>query len=176
MSDLLQFCLLCARTSLLVFGGGLVMVPLLQYDVVERYQWLTQQQFLDALALGQMTPGPVLVTVTLIGYKLSGFPGAILASISMFLPTFLLTLFCSNRLQRLQGHRWVKRFLWGARPAVVGLIVAAGIMLAQQHLTAPGPIVLGILCLGALVLTEKIDTSLVVLASGLLGLALWSGQ
>jgi chromate transporter len=169
----LQLALICLRTGVLVFGGGLVMVPLLEADIVQKYQWLTHQEFLDAVALGQMTPGPVLVTVTLVGYKLSGLFGAILAPLCMFLPAFLLTLFCANRLQKLQRFPIVKRILWGLKPAVVGLIVAAGIQLAQTHLTAPGPIILGVAALALLVLWEKVDAGLVVVGSGLLGLLLW---
>lgn len=176
ITDTLQLALICLRAGVLVFGGGLVMVPLLEADVVQRYHWLSHQQFLDAVALGQMTPGPVLVTVTLIGYKLSGLFGAVLASLCMFLPAFVLTVFFSTRLKRLQGNLLVKRFLWGARAAVVGLIVAAGLQLAHTSLTALPPILLGVGALGLLVATDKVDAGLVVIACGLVGLGLWSGH
>lgn len=191
MLEVLQLCFVCLRVGTLVFGGGLVMVPLLEADVVNRHQWLTHQEFVDAVALGQMTPGPLLVTATLIGYKVGSTAGAeaggtlgrhlggivagTAATICLFLPSFLMVVALTRHLKRLQANPLIKRFLWGARAAVVGLLVAAGVMLAQQHVTALGPALLGAVGLGAMLLTDKADPSLVVLASGLLGLALWSG-
>lgn len=191
MLEVLQLCFVCLRVGTLVFGGGLVMVPLLEADVVNRHHWLTHQEFVDAVALGQMTPGPLLVTATLIGYKVggtaalqSGGPigyhlGGILAgtaaTICLFLPSFLMVVALTRHLKRFQANPVVKRFLWGARAAVVGLLISAGVMLAQQHMTTLGPALLGAVGLGAMLLTDRADPSLVVLGSGLIGLALWSG-
>jgi chromate transporter len=190
MLEVLHLCLVCLRVGTLVFGGGLVLVPLLEADVVDRYHWLTHQEFVDAVALGQMTPGPLLVTATLIGYKVGGEAsveaggiigyhlGGVLAgtaaTLSLFLPSFLMVIALTRHLKRLQANPLVKRFLWGARSAVVGLLVATGTMLAQQHLTSPGAAILGVVALGLMVLTDKVDTSLIVVASGLIGLVLWS--
>ena len=183
MIEVLQLCLVCLRVGALVFGGGLVMVPLLEADVVYRYHWLTQRQFLDAVALGQMTPGPLLVTATLIGYKVGSPHGAVgsllaatLATGCMFLPSFLMTVLLARHLKRLQAHSLVRRFLWGARASVVGLIVAAGISLGMSHLTTLGPVLLGVVGLALMLGTEKADPSLVVIGSGLLGVVLWSGK
>jgi chromate transporter len=156
----------------LAFGGGFVMVPLLQADVVERYHWLTNQQFLDAVALGQMTPGPLLVTVTFIGYKLSGFVGALLATAAIFLPAFTLTLVASHSLERLQRNPQLQGFLWGVKAAVVGLIFGAAITLAPGGLKEPLQYGLVVVALIAL-LTRKVEAGLVVIACGLIGLAAW---
>jgi chromate transporter len=152
------------------------LVPLLEADVVYHYQWLTQWEFVTAVALGQMRPGPLLVTVTLIGHKLSGIVGATAATMPMFLPPFPMAVVLSRHLKRLQTHPLVRRFLWGARASVVGLIVAAGLSLAVSHLTTLGPILLAVVGLGLMLGSEKADPSPVAIGSGLLGVALWSGK
>lgn len=172
--EVLRLCLVCLRVGALVFGGGLVMVPLLHADVVEKYHWLTEREFVDAVALGQMTPGPVLVTATFVGYKVGGVLAALAATVCMFLPSFLMTLLAANRLQRLQQNRYVKHFLWGVRAAVIGLIVAAAVQIAQTSCMAVGPAVLGVMALTALT-WKRLDPGLVVLAGGAVGLVLWSG-
>jgi chromate transporter len=80
---------LCLRTGSLLFGGGYVMIPLLEHDVVERFHWMTREQFLDGVALGQSTPGPIVVTATFIGYQAAGLPGALVATFAIFLPAFV---------------------------------------------------------------------------------------
>ena len=171
--DTLQLSLVCLRVGTFVFGGGFVMVPLLQADVVDRYHWLTRQEFIDAVALGQMTPGPLLVTATFIGYKLSGVIGATLATVAMFLPSFVMTIAAAGSLQRLKGNRYVEDFLWGVRAAVIGLIFAAALPLAQTGFAQPLQGLLGVAAL-LLLLTRRVEAGLVVVGCGLLGLAMWS--
>lgn len=173
--ETLKLALVCLKAGTLVFGGGLVLVPLLEPDVVGRHQWVTHQEFVDAVALGQMTPGPLLVTATFIGYKVGGVVAALLATVSILLPSFLMTIALSTHVRQWQDHPLVKRFLWGAKATVVGLIVAAGLQLAHTSFTTLPPLLLGIGALGLLVATEKVDAGLVVVACGLLGMALWSG-
>ncbi len=172
LADTVQLVLVCLKVGLVAFGGGFVMVPLLQADVVERYGWLTHQQFLDAVALGQMTPGPVLVTVTFIGYRLSGLVGAVVATVAIFLPSFVLTLGASHSLDRLQKCARLQGFLWGVKTAVVGLIFGAAVSLAPAGLQEPPQYGLVVLALVVL-LTRKVEAGLVVIACGLLGLAVW---
>ena len=171
--DTLQLTLVCLRVGTVVFGGGFVMVPLLQADVVNHYHWLTQQQFMDAVALGQMTPGPLLVTASFIGYKLSGVLGATLATLAMFLPSFVMTIAAANSLQKLKNNRYVADALWGVRAAVIGLIFAAAIPLAQTGFAQPLQGLLGVVALYVL-LTKRVEAGLVVIGCGLLGLAMWS--
>ena len=102
------------------------MIPLIETEVVETKQWLTHQEFADATALGQLTPGPVLITATFIGYRVAGTIGALLATVAVFLPAFLMTLAAGSSLRRFRANRQVQAFLRGVTPAVVGLLVAAG--------------------------------------------------
>lgn len=174
MNDVLRLCLVCLRVGTFVFGGGMVMIPLLQADVVDRHGWLTQQQFIDAVALGQMTPGPLLVTATFVGYKVAGVGAAALATLCMFLPSCVMTIAASNRLARLEGNRWVTGFLTGVRAAVVGLIIAAVVPIARGSVDTVGHAALAVAALGVLMLVKRADAGLVVIACGLVGLALWS--
>lgn len=184
MTEALRLLLVCLRVGTFVFGGGLVLIPLLESDVVDANHWLTKQEFVDAVALGQMTPGPLLVTATFIGYKVAldtgwGVAGAVmlgtLATICIFLPSFIMTILASKRLGRIRDNPGVKRFLWGVRAAVVGLVVGAAISIAQSSCASWQTASVG---LGALLvlLVTKVDAGLVVIASGLVGLALLSGS
>lgn len=119
------------RMGSITFGGGYVMIPLIEAEVVDSHHWLTHQEFVDATALGQITPGPVLITATFIGYRVAGTLGAIVATISIFLPSFLMTVVAGSSLARFQNNRLVQSFLKGVTPAVVGLLVAAGISIGR---------------------------------------------
>jgi chromate transporter len=113
------------RMGSVTFGGGFVMVPLIEAEVVRTNHWLTHQEFADATALGQLTPGPVLITATFIGYRVAGTLGAVIATISVFLPAFVMTLAAGSSLRRFRANRQVQAFLRGVTPAVVGLLIAA---------------------------------------------------
>jgi chromate transporter len=113
------------RIGTVTFGGGFVMVPLIEAEVVNTHGWLTHQEFADATALGQLTPGPVLITATFIGYRVAGTLGALFATISVFLPAFIMTIAAGSYLRRFRANRQVQAFLRGVTPAVVGLLVAA---------------------------------------------------
>ena len=174
MTDVLRLALVCLRVGTFVFGGGLVMVPLLRADVVDKYHWLTEREFVDAVALGQMTPGPLLVTATFVGYEMAGVGAALLATLCMFLPSFLMTIAVSSRLERLQDNAYVQRFLWGVRAAVVGLVVSAAVDIGRSSCSELAPALLGIGGLDLLV-SGKVGSGSVVIASGLIGLAVWGG-
>jgi len=113
------------RMGAVTFGGGFVMVPLIESEVVNNHHWLTTQEFADATALGQVTPGPVLITATFIGYRVAGTLGALVSTIAVFLPAFLMTIAAGSSLRRFRANRQVQSFLRGVTPAVVGLLVAA---------------------------------------------------
>lgn len=173
MSNLLPLALTCLRVGTFVFGGGLVFIPLMEADVVVRYQWLTRQEFLDAVALGQMTPGPLLVTATFIGYKVAALPGALLATICIFLPSFIMTVIASSYVTRLKADSRVKDFLWGVRAAVVGLLGAAIITLIPTGADSLAKMALLAIAL-VLLFWRKIDGGLVIIGCGLIGLGLYS--
>ena len=119
------------RIGTITFGGGFVMIPLIEAEVVDSHHWLTHQEFVDATALGQVTPGPVLITATFIGYRVAGTLGALVATISIFLPSFLMMVVAGSSLARFHTNKIVQSFLKGVTPAVVGLLVAAGISIGR---------------------------------------------
>jgi chromate transporter len=119
------------RIGSITFGGGFVMIPLIEAEVVDSHHWLTHQEFVDATALGQITPGPVLITATFIGYRVAGTLGALVATVSIFLPSFLMTVIAGSSLARFHTNKIVQSFLKGVTPAVVGLLVAAGISVGR---------------------------------------------
>jgi len=119
------------RIGSVTFGGGLVMVPLIESEIVDTHHWLTHQEFADAFALGQITPGPVLITATFVGYRVAGTLGALVATISIFLPAFLMTIAAASSLRRFRDNEQVQSFLRGVAPAVVGLLVAAALSMGR---------------------------------------------
>jgi chromate transporter len=120
------------RMGSVTFGGGLVMLPLIESEVVNTHHWLPHQEFADATALGQITPGPVLITATFIGYRVAGTLGALIATISIFLPAFLMTIAAASSLRRFRTNQQVQSFLRGIAPAVVGLLVAAAVSVGRS--------------------------------------------
>ena len=129
---LLTLAILFMRMGAVTFGGGFVMIPLIEAEVVDTRHWLTHQEFADATALGQVTPGPVLITATFIGYRVAGTLGALVATISIFLPAFLITIAAASSLKRFRSNAQVQSFLRGISPAVVGLLVAAALSLGRS--------------------------------------------
>ena len=117
-----------------IFGGGLVIIPLLEFEVVEQLNWLTKTEFLNGVAIGQISPGPVVLTAAFVGYKVAGFLGAITATVSIFTPSFLFIMLAAPLLQKIRNNPSVKSFLKGITPAVLGAIAAAAIPLAQTAL------------------------------------------
>jgi len=120
----------------LAFGGGFVIIPLMQADAVSHYHWMTGAQFLNAVALGQITPGPVVQTVAVVGYSAAGIAGGLLASAVAFTPSFLLVLLGGPRFQQIRGNLRARAFLDGAGPAAIGAILGSAITLTRE-LTHP---------------------------------------
>jgi chromate transporter len=113
------------RIGAVTFGGGFVMIPEIEAEVVNTHHWLTQQEFADATALGQITPGPVLIMATFVGYRVAGTIGALLSTVCVFLPSFLMTIAAGTSFRRFRSNRQMQAFLRGVAPAVTGLLVAA---------------------------------------------------
>ena len=118
------------KVGALSYGGGFVIIPLMQGDAVHTYHWMTSGQFLNAVALGQVTPGPVVATVAAVGYAAHGVGGGVLAAVVAFLPSFLFVLIGGRHFDRLRGNWRAQRFLDGAGPAAVGAIFGSAIPLA----------------------------------------------
>lgn len=124
--DLGTLALVCFKAGALVFGSGLAIVPMLQHDVVTKYNWLSQNEFLDALAFGQMTPGPVVITATYIGHRMHGMTGAVVATVCIFAAAFFhMSTWFPRVVGKLKGKLWVNNFIFGAIAGVVGPILVA---------------------------------------------------
>jgi chromate transporter len=119
------------KVGALAYGGGFVIVPLMQHDAVDRYRWLTPPQFLDAVALGQVTPGPLTHTVAVVGYAAAGVGGALLAAAVAFAPSFVFVLAGARHFDRLRDDARARAFLDGAGPAAIGAILGVAIPLAE---------------------------------------------
>lgn len=124
------------KVGALSYGGGFVIVPLMQGDAVHRYHWMTDPQFINAVALGQVTPGPVTHTVAVVGYAAAGVGGALLAALVAFLPSFSFVLLGARHFDRLRRNPGVLAFLDGAGPAAVGAIIGSAVPLGMA-LTEP---------------------------------------
>lgn len=120
-----------ASMSVMLFGGGYVLIPLIQEIVVDGQAWVSHQEFLDAIAMGQITPGPILISAAFIGYKVAGLAGSVVATVGIFLPPALLMIGAVRALDYIKESITIKAALRGVRPAVVGLIFAAAIVVAQ---------------------------------------------
>jgi chromate transporter len=120
------------KIGALSFGGGFVIIPLMQHDVVNVFHWMTGAQFLNAVALGQVTPGPVVLTIAVVGYAVAGVGGALLATLMAFAPSFLFVLFGARHFDRIRANRTVSSFLAGASPAVIGAIAGSAIPLGRS--------------------------------------------
>ena len=119
------------KVGALSYGGGFVIIPLMQSDAVNHYHWMTAAQFLNAVALGQITPGPVVQTVAVVGYAAAGLAGGILASVVAFTPSFSFVLLGAGQFDRLRGDRRARAFLGGAGPAAIGAIFGSAIPLTR---------------------------------------------
>ncbi len=118
------------KVGALSFGGGFVIIPLMQTDAVHTYHWMSNAQFLNAVALGQITPGPVVATVSAVGYAAYGIAGGVLAALVAFAPSFTFILLGGRRFERLRNNANARAFLDGAGPGAIGAILGAAIVLA----------------------------------------------
>jgi chromate transporter len=162
------------RVGTVTFGGGYVMIPQIETDIVDVHQWMNHQTFADGMAFGQITPGPVLITATFIGYKVAGVVGAIAATIAAFLPSFVMTVIAGASINRFRTNFHVQAFLAGIAPAVVGMLAAAGVSLAKSGLSgATGFGVATLACL--LMLRAKLNPVVIIFGCGLLQWAISRG-
>ena len=124
-------CWVALKVGALSYGGGFVIIPLMQHDVVSTYHWMTNAQFLNAVALGQITPGPVVQTVAVVGYSARGLTGALLAAFIAFTPSFIFVLIGAPRFEKIRTNKNVASFFAGAGTAVLGAIAGASVPLTR---------------------------------------------
>jgi chromate transporter len=149
------------KVGALSFGGGFVIVPLMQHDAVNTYHWMSATNFLNAVALGQVTPGPVVATIAAVGYAAHGIGGGVLASAIAFAPSFLFVLAGAGHFSRLRNNRNAQAFLDGAGPAAIGAILGAAIPLAGALVETWQFFLLGASAIALLLLRRNVVATLV---------------
>ncbi len=159
------------KAGAFIFGSGLAIVPFLREGVVDQHHWLTQQQFLDAVAMGLITPGPVVITATFIGYLVGGLAGAGVATVAIFIPIFLGVLVPGPWFVRHQHHEMLKAFVRGATAAAAGAIAGATIVLSKEAIVDWKTALIAAAALG-FVLRFKNREPILVLLAGVTGVLL----
>jgi chromate transporter len=168
--------LTCLKIGAVLYGSGYVLLAFLRADFVERLGWLTEQQLLDAVAVGQFTPGPVFTTATFVGYLVAGVPGALLATVGIFLPAFLFVAATGPFVTRLRDWRWTVRPLDGVNAAALGVMAAVTLVLGRAAIIDLPTALLALATL-ALLLRTRINSAWLVLGGAAIGLVLrfWLG-
>ena len=155
-----------------VFGSGLAIVPYLYHGVVEQHHWLTERQFLDAIAVSMITPGPVVITVAFIGYLVAGTAGALTAALAVFLPAWLLVVIVAPHFDRIRRNASSRRFVDGIVAGATGAIAGAAILLSARVLTSPESVVIACLVVLAVSSRFRIPEPAAILAAACVGVAL----
>jgi chromate transporter len=158
------------KAGAFVFGSGLAIVPFLYGGVVNGFHWLTERQFLDAVAVAMITPGPVVITSGFIGYLVAGPLGAFAATLAVFLPPYLLVVFGAPYYRRFAKNRQVKAFVQGVTAAAVGAIAGAAIILSKRAVIDLPTVVIALASLLLLLRFKKIPEPLIILGAGIVGL------
>jgi chromate transporter len=160
-----------AEAGAVVFGSGLAIVPFLHGSVVEKFAWLNERQFLDAVAVAMITPGPVVITVGFIGYIVAGPAGAALAALGVFLPCYLFVIIPAPYYRKFAGNRSIKAFVDGVTAAATGAIAGAAFVLGRRAIVDVPTILIFLVTLILLTKVSRIPEPAVILASGIVGLA-----
>lgn len=156
------------KVGSILFGSGYVLIAFLRADLVDRWHWLTDQQLVDAIAVGQFTPGPLSTTATFIGYLLAGWPGAVLCTVGIFLPGFVLVALTQPFIPRLRASRVASALLDGVVAASLGLMAAVAVNLARASLSGPAQVLILVAALLVL-LRWRINSAWLVLAGAAAG-------
>jgi chromate transporter len=165
---LLKFCWILIVVNALTIGGGFVMLPMLQKEFVEKYHWLTNKEFMDAIAIGQVTPGPLTVMNAFMGYKIYGLLGAIMAMISSYLPCIIIVTLVAKYYYTYKESVIVISSFNGIKPAVIGLLAAVAISLGNTSLVDPITFGNAIISFAVIAFT-KIDPTFVIIGAGVVG-------
>lgn len=158
--------------NLFTIGGGYVMLPLLQRQVVQHYHWLTNKEFIDSIAVGQITPGPLTIMNAFIGYKIFGFWGSLGAIVSSYLPSIIIVTIASRYYIQFRNSRIISSSFRGIIPMVTGLLAAVTITLGRTSIHDIPTLSIALVSF-ALVGFRKIDPTFVIIGAGVLGLLLF---
>jgi chromate transporter len=168
-STLGKLLLFFLKAGSLTFGSGLVIVPFLEQGLVQQFGWLDQRQFLIAVAIGMISPGPVVITATFVGYLVAGFWGSVVSTIGIFLPSFLFVLIVAPLLARHRGNANVQGFVKGAYAAAIGTILGACILLGRIAIGDWLTALIGIASL-AVLFRWKVSNPLLIVVTAMVGL------
>lgn len=166
--SLLVFCWTLFYINALTIGGGYAMLPLLQSEFVDKHQWLTNQEFLDAIAVGQLSPGPLTVMNAFIGFKLHGLTGALLAVIASYLPSLIIVTLAVKYYYVYKKSELISSSFAGIKSAVIGLLASVALSLANSSLVDPVTFVIAFVSFNIITFT-RIDPSFIILGAGLIG-------
>jgi chromate transporter len=166
--EILKFLWTIFYINLFTIGGGYVMIPLLQREIVDHYHWLTNKEFIDSIAIGQLTPGPLTIMNAFIGYKVFGFWGSAGAVVSTYLPSIIVVTIVSHYYVQFRNSWIVNASFQGIRPAVMGLLAAVAITLGKESLV---DIPTALIALGSfsLIAFTKTGPTFLILGAGILG-------
>lgn len=171
-STLLRILGFFTKAAIVVFGSGLAVVPFLHGGVVGDYHWLTERQFLDAVAVSMITPGPVVITVAFIGYLVAGPVGGLIAAIGMFLPTYLAVVAVAPWFNRVMGSTRLRAFVDGVTAAAIGAIAGAVVVLGRRALIDVPTWAIALVTLVVLTRIRRVPEPLVIVAAGLVGVVI----
>jgi chromate transporter len=160
------------KAGAFVFGSGLAIVPFLHSGVVIEYHWLDEKQFVDAVAVAMITPGPVVITVAFIGYLVNGFVGACVAALATFLPCYLFTIICAPYFKKYGNNKSIKSFVEGITASVIGSLVGAVIIIGTRSITDITTATIALLSVLTLIYFKKIQEPYIILISAIIGLIL----
>lgn len=158
-----------AKTGTFVFGSGLAIVPFLHAGVVTENHWLTEHQFVDAVAVAMITPGPVVITVGFIGYLIAGFPGASVAALATFIPCYLFTIILAPSFKKIAQNKSIKAFVEGITAAVIGALVGAVIVIASRSVIDIPTAIIACTTIFVLLYFKKIQEPYIIIAAAALG-------
>lgn len=166
-----ELALVFFKMGTVIFGGGFAAIPFLQHEVVELRHWLTPKEFVDAVALGQMTPGPVAIMATFIGYRVLGFAGALIATLGTFLPSALMLIGLIHGYEKVKAKPVVQAFLAGVMPAVCGMLFVSTIFIARTAIMGFIPAIISVAAL-ILLLRLRIEPVWLIIIGAVLGFIL----
>lgn len=169
-STLTKIAIFFAKAGTFVFGSGLAIVPFLHSGVVTENHWLTEQQFLDSVAVAMITPGPVVITVGFIGYLVNGFLGALVAALATFLPCYLFTIAMAPYFHKIAENNSIKAFVDGITAAVVGALVGSVFVIASRTIIDIPTLLIAVITILTLLYSKKIQEPFVILIAAVLGI------
>ena len=160
------------KAGAFVFGSGLAIIPFLHGGLVLENHWLTEAQFIDAVAVAMITPGPVVITVGFIGYLMAGFPGACVAGVATFLPCYLFTIIPAPYFKKIAKNTSIKAFVDGITAAVMGALMGSVFVIASRSIKDIPTLLIALAALLVLIYIKKIREPIIILSAAVIGIIL----